>query len=99
MRIIINKPHIKVWLNFLVWWAVYVLIAIVVGWRLSPRVDEIVFAVCIPLIVVIPYAIFCLLIAAVRAWWPRRNDGLPHRVMLVRIRLIAQRSIQHWSGR
>ena len=51
-------------------WFAFVAFGIVIGWGFNPRSDEIAFMLAVPLIVVVPYAVICLVLAVVKASWP-----------------------------
>lgn len=62
----INWDHVRVWQGWLISWLVFVGVALVLGWRLGPRPDEVAVAVFLPLLVLIPYVLGCLLLAVLR---------------------------------
>lgn len=74
MQVKLNSAHIILWGRVLGLWLFYVGFCVVVGWSLHPRLDEVIFAVFLPGLVVGPYIIFCLLIAALRAALIGRHD-------------------------
>jgi hypothetical protein len=41
---------------------------LVAGWHLGPRWDEVLFLATLPLWVLVPYAVGCLGLAALRVW-------------------------------
>ncbi len=62
----INWDHVALWRRWLITWLVFVGFAVLVGWRYGPRQDEVTVAVFLPLLVVVPYALGCLLLAVAR---------------------------------
>lgn len=72
MKISLNKPHLARWAYWLYCYAVFVAIALVFGWHLHPRWDEIMFACTLPLWVIVPWAAVSLIGAALRSLWPVR---------------------------
>jgi len=68
-RIQIDKQHVMLWLRWLKAWLAFVGVALVFGWHLKPRMDEVVFILLLPVPVVAVYALGCLAIAALKALW------------------------------
>lgn len=62
----INWPHVALWRRGLIGWFGLVGFALVAGAHLGPRADEVLFACTLPLVVIVPYAAGCLLLAALR---------------------------------
>lgn len=62
----INWAHVAVWRRFVYLWLGYVGLGIVAGAHLGPRPDEIAFVLLLPLAVVVPYALVCLGLAALK---------------------------------
>lgn len=62
----INWTHVALWRRWLMAWFGLVAFALVAGAHLGPRPDEILFAVTLPLLVIVPYAAGCLVLGAVR---------------------------------
>jgi hypothetical protein len=77
MRVSLNGPHVVLWGRVIGLWIGYVGFCVLLGWSLHPRVDEIVFAVFLPAIVVLPYIAFCFAVAMLGAWIKGRH----HRSM------------------
>lgn len=75
VKITLNRPHMFKWLRWLYAWFVYVIIALIAGWHLKPRPDEIQFVVLLPLVVIVPWAILSLLAAVCQSLWPKRFEG------------------------
>lgn len=82
----LNKQHIALWRGYLLAWAAFVGFVVLLGWHLKPRADEVAFVLALPLVVLIPYAAGCLVLAVVKALWPVRLDW---QRLLGRCRLIA----------
>lgn len=58
-------------------WLVFVGIAVVLGWRLNPRFDEIAFVgIGVPALATLAYAGGCLILASLRLLWPICRDRL-----------------------
>lgn len=68
-RIELRKSEIDRWTAYLISFAIYYLVAVVIGWHLHPRWDELLFVASIPLWVIVPYAVFSLLIGVFRMLW------------------------------
>lgn len=65
----INWDHVALWRGWLVHWLIFVGCILVLGWHLGPRSDEVAFVLALPLWILVPYALLCLLLAAVRVLW------------------------------
>lgn len=72
MKLYINPAHVSRWKAWLGAWYALVATCLVIGWHLKPRLDEIAFAICLPLIVIVPYAVLCLVAVAIQSLWPIR---------------------------
>lgn len=68
MQIKLNVPHVVLWGRLLTLWIIYVACIVILGWGYNPRADEVLFAMSLPLFVVMPYIGFCLAVAMLRAW-------------------------------
>lgn len=81
----INWGHVNLWLTYGVAWLAFVGFALVAGWHLKPRLDEVVVVVLLPLGVLVPYAVLCFLVAALKPLRPLRNRHVkpPERVDVV----------------
>lgn len=62
----INWPHVALWRRWLCLWLGFVAFGLVVGWTLKPRPDEILFMLALPALVLVPYAVGCFLVSAIR---------------------------------
>lgn len=82
----INWEHVALWRRWLITWLVFVGFAVVVGWRYGPRQDEVTVAVFLPLLVLVPYALGCLLLALARALFAgagrRARRAIVHAVQI-----------------
>ena len=75
----INWPHVHLWVGALVAWFGLVGFALLAGPRARP--DEVAFAVLLPLVVIVPYALICIGLAALKAWlWRARLLWRPRRL-------------------
>ncbi len=76
MRISVNREPLKRLGRLLYMWMCYVALALILGFSLHPRPDEILFVSTLPLWVLVPYALFCLVGACIKSWlirfqrWP-----------------------------
>ncbi len=62
-----NWEHVAAWRYWLGRWLLFVAVCLIFGWRLGPRIDEVVFAVVtLPLVATGAYALFCVTIATLR---------------------------------
>ena len=77
LSVSLNKPHLARLGIFAVWWAIYLTIALIAGWRLQPRGDEILFVATLPLWLLVPYAVACFAIALIKLWAARWNWWRP----------------------
>ena len=77
MRVSLNGPHVILWGRVLGLWIGYVGFCVVVGWSFHPRIDEIGFALILPLIVVLPYIALCFVFAMLGAWIKGRHRSMP----------------------
>lgn len=69
--ITLNKQHVELWCGFAVLWGIFVGLALVLGWHLGPRPDEVLICATLPLWVLVPYVAFCLVSVLLKAWlWP-----------------------------
>jgi len=82
MRIKLNWPHIRKWSEALYGFAVLYVGALIFGWHLGPRADELIFCASLPLFVIIPYAALCLVVVLVKSL----AIGLQSRVRARRFR-------------
>ena len=72
-RVGVRRTHVALWRRWLGLWLAFVAFGLVAGAHLKPRPDEIAFVLALPLAVVVPYAVGCLGLVALRAWlWPLR---------------------------
>ena len=51
-------------------------VGLILGAHLHPRWDEILFAICLPCVVLIPYTIGTFVLAWIKLWLPLRWRGL-----------------------
>ena len=71
MRVTLNWTHIALWGRFAVYFGLWMGAAIIGGWHLKPRLDEVVFVALLPVPLVLLYATGCFCVAAARVWlWP-----------------------------
>ena len=89
----INRPHARLWRRYLMAWLAFVAFGLVIGAYLKPRADEIIFMVTLPLAIVVPYALLCLGVAAVRSLLP------PGGVVAWRQRRIGRQRTGRWPER
>lgn len=62
----INWEHVALWKRGLMGWFGLMAFALVAGAHLGPRPDEVLFVVCLPAVVLLPYAAFCAALALLR---------------------------------
>ena len=79
-RIQIDKAHVTLWLRWLKAWLALVAFALVFGWHLKPRVDEVVFMLLVPVGVVGLYALGCLAVATLKTLWAVRSQRVGLRL-------------------
>ncbi len=76
----INWTHVALWRRGLIGWFGLVGFALVAGAHLGPRPDEVLVVCLMPLLVIVPYAAGCLLLALLRLsldlWQHRRVTPL-----------------------
>jgi len=94
-KVRLNQDHIKLWTHWAKIWLVYVSVIFVLGIRLHPRLDEVVFVTFLPLLVLVPYIALTFVMAATRLLLAR-VDGTNVRwsAFLVHRRLRAKNGIQ-----
>lgn len=75
-KITLNPDHTYRLMQIVVAWLVYVAMALIAGYfvKITPRMDEFLFVLFIPLAVIIPYALFCLVAAVIRSLLPIRRE-------------------------
>jgi hypothetical protein len=71
-RVVINRSHVVLWGRWVVAWWAWVGWALILGAHLHPRWDEILFAICLPCVVLIPYTIATFILAWIKLWLPLR---------------------------
>jgi hypothetical protein len=72
-RVTLNRPHVALWTRGGVWWLTLIVMALILGPR--ARLDEVLFALVLPLAVLVPYAAGTLILAWAKALllpWLRR---------------------------
>lgn len=62
----VEPRHLALWGRFARFWASYVAFCVVVGWHLGPTLEEVLMLTGLPLLVLIPYTLGCLGLAALR---------------------------------
>ena len=62
----VNHSHVAACGRYLLAWVAFVAFGVVLGWGLNPRLDEVAFMLALPLVVLLPYAAFCLLLPWLR---------------------------------
>lgn len=85
MKIGLNHPHLARWGYWAVSYAAFVGFALVAGWHLKPRWDEIVFAITLPLYVLIPWIIISLIGAWIKTLRPKWLHHWPLRRLFGRL--------------
>ena len=84
----LNHAHVARWRRYVIWWLAYVAAGLLFGWHLGPRPDEVAFVLALPLAVIVPYGLFCLGAAYLRAYlWPVGGDGGRRRALHPALRL------------
>ena len=78
-KINLNQDHIHLWKKMGGLWLIYMLFGLISGWHLQPRMDEIIFVLFLPIGIIIPYALACLILVALKQLWTVRFHGLPRR--------------------
>lgn len=66
-RLTLNVPHLRLWAGLAVGWAGFVLFALIAGSHLKPRIDEVLTVALLPLGILVPYVIGCLIVAVGKA--------------------------------
>lgn len=98
----INWGHVALWRRWLIQWLIFVGVAVVLGWHLGPRPDEVAAAVFLPMLVLVPYALGCLMLVVVRVLLARPLFlGLVAKTVLVAQKCInfrARRSHDRLAG-
>ena len=73
------------WRRYLLGWLAFVAFGLAAGWHLKPRLDEVAVVLVLPLAVLVPYVLGCLVLTILRLLWPARNANVepPLRVDIV----------------
>ena len=68
MRITLNMDHVALLGRWTLWWLTYVagIIVFGLGFRITPRIDELIVVTLLPVPLVIAYALGCLALAWLR---------------------------------
>lgn len=76
----LDRQHLLLWCRFAIYWLCYVIAGLIAGWHLKPRMDEVIFVLLLPVLIVATYAAACFVAAALKVWlWPigrHRWNGL-----------------------
>lgn len=82
----LNHPHIALWRRALARWLLFVAALVVIGWYHSPRLDEVAFVASLPLVLLVPYVVFCLVASLAKALWfqRRQRQHRPRRLRFFR---------------
>lgn len=76
-KVLLNMAHVALWQRYAMYWLAYVAMAVVVGWSLGPKLEDVVFVTTLPLWGLIPYVAWCYAVAhlkmAVAVWRLRRK--------------------------
>lgn len=76
LRLSLNWAHFRVWRRWTLTWLAFVGATLVLGAHLNPRLDEVMFVLFLPLIVLVPYIAVCLFAVLYKAWlWPIWSHG------------------------
>jgi hypothetical protein len=71
MRIEFNVDHVRVVLRWFWRWVGFVALALVLGWHLGPRIDEVVFVLfVVPAAALAAYVALCFAIAVLKSLLP-----------------------------
>lgn len=84
-KVELNREHVATVRRLLWRWFWYVIFLVVIGWGFGPRLDEVLTVMfVVPLIVLVPYVVFCLAVAALKSLWPEgRHSWVPRRLARV----------------
>lgn len=101
MRITLNPSHLKLWGKWAYYFVLYFILALIVGPHARP--DELLFVLTLPLWVLVPYIVFCFVVALIRSWSIRRHSGrgrvevgfMPHEGIEKRCRTPHHRASDH----
>ena len=88
----INWTHVALWRRWLLAWFGLVGFALVAGAHLGPRPDEILFAVTLPLLVIVPYAAGCLVLALLRLLLKHWHDWCRMPTLSVHRRFVRRKN-------
>jgi hypothetical protein len=71
MRIEFNVDHVRVVLRWFWQWVWFVALALVLGWHLGPRIDEVLTVLfVVPALALVAYIAFCFIVAALKSLLP-----------------------------
>ncbi len=67
----LHRPHLQLWRRWLIQWMTFVAVLVVLGWGHGPRLDEVVWVLIVPpLVVVAGWGLISLALIGV---WSLRN--------------------------
>jgi hypothetical protein len=100
----LNREHVALLGRATRWWLSYVAFCVVAGWGLGPRWDEVLTLTLLPLGVLLPYAVGCLAVAALRVllvgpWSPPSEHSVGRGVSAALAAAAAAIIVLHFSGR
>jgi hypothetical protein len=73
----LNRSHLQLWRRWLLQWTVFVGVLVVVGWGYGPRLDEVLWVLFVPpLVVVASWGLVNL--ALIGLWVLRHPDRIDH---------------------
>ena len=81
----LNWTHVELWKRLAAYWLAYVAVGLLIGWHLKPRLDELLFVLCIPIVIVVPWAIVSLSLAWLKLTMACAVSGRSHTVPRYRL--------------
>ena len=69
-RVTLIRSHVALWARWWAAWLAWVAWALILGAHLHPRWDEILFAICLPCFVLLPYMIGTFILACIKLFLP-----------------------------
>ncbi len=90
----INWTHVALWRRGLMAWFGLVGFALVAGAHLGPRPDEILFACTLPLLVIVPYAAGCLMLALLRLLLEHWHDWRRVATLGIHRRFVGRKNVR-----
>lgn len=91
MKVVIEHTHLKLWGRLFTLWGSYVVFCLIAGATLHPRLDEVLFVATLPLWILVPYILFCFIVAWIKLGLIRFHNSRP-----IQSSLFGERRLNRW---